>query len=88
MIFPSRHPKREEDKRALADFYDTFAKAQWFIKAEFVENHPTQMRNVIEAHVAYIPTLEMKDVLTWLHKFNLGIDWKVVESAVTDKPGR
>lgn len=80
MELPRNLPKSQEDKRILGEFYDVFHQQQWFIRAEFYENHPTQMRRAIEAHVAYVPTLEMKNVLTWLHKYQLGIEWKVVEN--------
>lgn len=86
MQLPLQLPKNQEDRRILGEFYDTFNRAQWFIRAEFFENHPTQMRRTIEAYVGYVPTLEMKEVLSWLHKYQLGIEWKTVENTAVTTP--
>lgn len=80
ITLPSFLPKNAEDKRILGEFYDTFHKMQWFGKAELFENHPTQMKKTLEVTVRYIPTLEMKEILTWLHKYQMGLEWKVIES--------
>lgn len=78
MTLPTFLPKTQEDKRVLGEFYDTFSRMQWFEKAELFENHPTQMCKALEVTANYLPTLEMKDILTWAHKYQLRIEWKVI----------
>ena len=78
MNLPNFLPTAQEDKRILGEFYDTFSKMQWFERAELYENHPTQMRRTLEATVRYLPTLEMKEILTWAYKYKLGLEWKVL----------
>lgn len=77
MNLPNFLPNTHEDRRILGEFYDTFAKMQWFERAELHEKHPTQMRKAIEATVNYLPTLEMKEILTWAHKYQLSFEWIV-----------
>jgi hypothetical protein len=78
MNLPHFYPKSQEDRRVLGEFYDTFHRQEWFERAELHENHPTQMRKAIEATVRYLPTLEMKEILQWAHKYNLPIEWQVL----------
>jgi hypothetical protein len=80
MNLPNFLPDKPEDRRILGEFYDTFAKMQWFVRAELHENHASQMRKTIEATVVYLPTLEMKDIITWAHKYQLGLEWKVLSN--------
>ena len=77
MQLPTFLPNTQEDKRILGEFYDTFSRMQWFEKAEMFEKHPTQMRKTLEVVVNYLPTLEMKEILTWAHPYQLPIEWKV-----------
>lgn len=77
MNLPNFLPNNQEDRRILGEFYDTFSKMQWFERAELHENHPTQMRKAIEATVNYLPTLEMRDILAWAHKYQLSFEWIV-----------
>lgn len=80
MNLPKFLPNSQEDKRILGEFYDVFHNMQWFERAEIHENHPTQMRKTLEATVGYLPTLEMKEILTWAHKYQLGLEWKVLQN--------
>ena len=81
MNLPKFLPKNVDDRRVLGEFYDIFHRMQWFERAELHENHPTQMRRTLEATVNYLPTLEMKEILTWAHKYQLGLEWKVLENS-------
>jgi hypothetical protein len=78
MNLPNFLPKAAEDRKILGEFYDKFAKMQWFVRAEFYVNHPTQMRRTVEATVEYLPTLEMKDIIAWAHPYQIGLEWKVL----------
>ena len=78
MELPKRMPAKTEHRLILGEFYDTFAKMQWFERAELYENHPTQMRKTLEATVRYLPTLEMKEIITWAHPYQIGLEWKVL----------
>jgi len=78
MQLPTFLPKTQEDKRILGEFYDRFSKMQWFERAELHENHPTRMGKAIEVTANYLPTLEMKDILMWAHKYQLPVEWKVI----------
>jgi len=80
MTLPTFLPKSQEDKRILGEFYDTYAKMQWFERAELYENHPTQMKRVIEVTVRNLPAFEMKEILTWAHKYNMGFEWKILSN--------
>lgn len=77
MNLPNFLPTSQEDRRILGEFYDIYAKMQWFERAELHENHPTAMCRALEATVNYLPTLEMRDILSWAHKYKLPIEWKV-----------
>jgi hypothetical protein len=80
MTLPNFLPKNQEDKRILGEFYDKYSKMQWFERAELHENHPTQMKKAIEVTAAYLPTLEMKEILSWAHKYNIGFEWKILSN--------
>ena len=77
MQLPTRLPDNVEDKRILGEFYDVFSRMQWFEKAEMFENHPTRMSKAIEVTANYLPTLEMKEILMWAHKYQMPVEWKV-----------
>ena len=81
MNLPTFLPDSQEDRRILGEFYDTFARMQWFERAELYMNHPTQMRKALEITVRYLPTLEMKEILTWAHPYQIGLEWKVLGNA-------
>jgi len=78
MNLPNFLPKSPEDRRILGEFYDMFSRMQWFERAELHDNHPTQMRKALEVTANYLPTLEMKDILVWAHKYQLPVEWKVL----------
>lgn len=80
MNLPQFLPKSQEDRRILGEFYDTFSKQEWFERAELHENHPDTMRKTLEATVRYLPTLEMKEILSWAHKYQLPLEWKVLSN--------
>jgi hypothetical protein len=80
MTLPTFLPKNQEDKRILGEFYDNFAKMQWFDRAELYENHPSQMKKVLEVTVNNLPTLQMKDILSWAHKYQIGFEWKILSN--------
>lgn len=71
---PKYLPTNTEHKRILGEFYDTYKNKQWFRRAELIPNHPTHMRATLEIHCNYTPVLEMKDILPFFTKYNLGME--------------
>ncbi len=61
-------------RRILGEFYDKFHQQQWFHRAEYVENHPTHMKDTIEIYCKYNPVLEMKPILEFIDKHKLALE--------------
>lgn len=74
MRLPSQLPINEEDRKALGEFYNNHSTKQWFDKAEIVEQHPTHMKRTLVLNVNFTPAFEMKEILSFTHKYNLGLD--------------
>jgi hypothetical protein len=74
MQLPKFLPKTQEDRMILGDFYNTYSNRQWFERAEIVENHPKHMKKTLEITVTYNPLLEIKEILTFVHKYNLAVE--------------
>lgn len=71
---PQHMPNNGEHKRILGEFYDTYKNKQWFRRAELISNHPTHMKPTLEIHCNYTPVLEMKDIIPFFTKYNLGME--------------
>jgi len=74
MTLPTFMPKTQADRQILGEFYDLYKDRQWFERAELYENHPKQMKKALEITVRYAPLLEMKEILTFIHKYNIGLE--------------
>lgn len=74
MEFPKKPIANPNKMRILGEFYDMFHNQQWFNRAEYVENHPSHMRDTIEIHCNYNPVLEMKYILQFIDKYHLGME--------------
>lgn len=74
-VIPTNLPANQEDRRVLGEFWDLYKNHQWFRSANIVENHPTQMRKTLEINANYKPIVEIKDVLSFTHKYNLAVEW-------------
>lgn len=74
MKLPNQLPKGQEDRRVLGEFYDINKDRQWFEQAELVENHPKHMKKTLVVTVNYNPLLENKEILGFVHKYNLALE--------------
>lgn len=74
MELPHKLPDNQELRRVLGEFYDSAKDRQWFERAELVENHPTHMKKTLELHCKYNPVLEMKEILSFCHKYDLALE--------------
>jgi hypothetical protein len=68
---------KPQDRALLGEFYDIYQNRQWFNSALVVENHPTHMRKTLVVNVQYRPLVEMKEVLSFVSKHNLALDFIV-----------
>lgn len=73
MTLPNKLPDNQRLRVALGKFYDSAKNKQWFERAELVENHPANMRNTLELYVNYNPVLEMKEILQFVHEYDLAL---------------
>jgi hypothetical protein len=76
MRLPTRLPDSNEDRNILGEFYNLHSRAQWFDMALIDENHPTQFKKSLVIYANYTPTLEMKEILSFTHKYALGLEIK------------
>ena len=74
IVLPTKLPSSNEYKRILGEFYDKYKNKQWFHRAELIENHLTHMRPTIEIYCNYNPILEMKEIVPFISKYNLGLE--------------
>lgn len=74
MELPVKLPVSNEHRRILGEFYDINKNKQWFHRAELVDNHPTHMRATLVIYCNYNPVLEMKEILPFVAKYQLGME--------------
>jgi hypothetical protein len=74
MTLPEQMPTDSTDRRILGEFYDQYKDNQWFERAELILNHPRQMRKTLEIHAKYNPILQMKEIIAFTSKYNLGME--------------
>jgi hypothetical protein len=74
MRLPTYLPNTPEDKRILGEFYDIHAKKQWFDMALIEEPNQNNLRKTLVVHTNYNPAFEQKDILEFVHKYNLGFN--------------
>lgn len=74
MELPRKMPAKVEHRVILGEFYDMNKDKQWFDRAEFVENHPNNMKPTIQIFCSYNPVLEMKEVLQFAEQRNVAIE--------------
>lgn len=78
-------PNNPKDREILKEFIGTYASHQWLRGANIIENHPTTFRKTLEVHVNYRPINEMVQIQSFIHKYNLAIEFVQVESTHEDK---
>jgi|PlaIllAssembly_1097288.scaffolds.fasta_scaffold619722_2 hypothetical protein len=83
MQLPNKLPNDQRLRVALGKFYDAAKDKQWFQKAEIVEKHPSNMRNTLELYVNYNPVLEMKEILSFTHEYDLAL--LIIDLSNSDK---
>ena len=76
MELPRKLPVNQEYRRILGEFYDINKNRQWFNRAELVEMHPSHMKPTLEIYCDYNPVLEMKELLQFTAKYQLGLEIK------------
>jgi hypothetical protein len=67
-------PLNEEERRWLGEFYDWNKSKQWFRGALIVKNHQKQFKTTLEVYTNYNPVLEMKTILEFVNKYQLGVE--------------
>lgn len=80
-------PTNEADRQILAEFISTYATKQWLRGANVIENHPNTMRKTLEVHVNYRPVNEMITIRTFVHKYNLALEFVQADNEMKDKVG-
>jgi hypothetical protein len=80
MQLPKQLPNNEADRNILGEFYNLYNNAQWFERADIVENHRTLMKKTLEITVKYNPLLEAKEILGFVHKYNLALSTVVIRN--------
>lgn len=74
MELPRQMPNGLEYRRILGEFYDTNKNKQWFNRVELIEMHSSHMKPTLEIHCDYNPVLEMKEIIAFTSKYNLGLE--------------
>ena len=80
-------PTDEKDRQILAEFIKTYHTHEWLRGANVIPDHPTQMRKTLEVHVNYRPINEMVQIRSFVHKYNLALEFVQVDVNHEDKTG-
>ena len=67
-----------EERRILGEFYDLNANKQWFRGARILHKHPNTLTKTIEIIANYKPVVEMKEVISFGHKYQLSTEWIIL----------